>query len=782
MRLQSSRRWRVTTRAVLAFALLACGDGPTDPKPVPVGLVSIAGAPTTPVLVGGTLTLVAIPRAADGTALTGREVEWTSSAPAVAEVSGDGLVRTLAPGLVTIVATSEGIEATAPIDVRVGGTLGADGGTLGMLGGAIAISAPAGALARAQVVTAAAVANPPADPRLVAGSAYELAPTDLTFAMPAAVVIRYDPARLPPGIGESGLALYTLEGTTWTRVPGSTGNIATNTVSGLVSRLGTFAVVATPVARVTVVPPAGGKVYVGQQAYFTVAMYDAMDQPITGRLVTWASSDTAKLRPMGNGMFTGVATGDVTVTATVEGKTATATVTVAEVPAATLVLSPARAALLVNQQLQLLATVRDAQGNVLTGRTITWSTSSAARATVSAAGVVTGRDAGAVTITATVEGINATSMLTVLPPVTADWSRAAEWVTHQGNARHTGYVAAVVDPATFEEKWVAIVAAGAALSPATAGNGTVFAATRAYFGQQRLTALDAATGAALWSYNFGGIHGVHEPAYGNGRVYITTSGHSDSFLWSFDPKTGQVLSRSAYGNQWSTYFAPVVEGSTVYMAGGYYGGMYAFDASDGTQRWFVATNQYDLWTPAVADGRVYAYTGSYSPKVSVHDAATGALSYEIADPGFSWNGWSMNTAPVLGGQNDLLATQAGRLVSFDLQARTIRWQRPAAGYRGTPAVANGTIYVIGNGQVEARRETDGAQQWLWIPPQGRPSYNLVVTDNLLFVSTETTTYALDLASQLPVWSYPAGGNLALSSQGLLLISKSDGGVVAVTVR
>ena len=35
------------------------------------------------------------------------------------------------------------------------------------------------------------------------------------------------------------------------------------------------------------------------------------------------------------------------------------------------------------------------------------------------------------------------------------------------------------------------------------------------------------------------------------------------------------------------------------------------------------------------------------------DAATGTVAYEIPDPSFSWRGWSMDMAPVLGEQNDV---------------------------------------------------------------------------------------------------------------------------------
>jgi hypothetical protein len=58
-------------------------------------------------------------------------------------------------------------------------------------------------------------------------------------------------------------------------------------------------------------------------------------------------------------------------------------------------------------------TLRDAAGNTLTGRTITWTTGSSSVATVSGAGVVTGAGTGSTSITATSEGRTASFTVTV---------------------------------------------------------------------------------------------------------------------------------------------------------------------------------------------------------------------------------------------------------------------------------------------------------------------------------------------------------------------------------
>src|SRR6185295_8192153 len=335
---------------------------------------------------------------------------------------------------------------------------------------------------------------------------------------------------------------------------------------------------------------------------------------------------------------------------------------------ASLSVAPANPAIDSGATVQLSAAAVDFHSQIIPNAVVTWTSAPTSIASVSSAGLVTGVAPGMAAITASSGGVFANDTVTVRR-VIADWSSAVEWTMYQGNASHTGYNPVAMDVRVFRELWSKNLST-AALNPVTAGEGKVFVSTNAYFGIQQAKSLDARTGNEFWSRDFGAIHSVNPPAYGNGTVYLQTGGHEDSFLWAIDATTGIVRFRNAYGNQWSRYYAPVVVGTSVYIAGGYYGGMYGFN-TDGSQRWFTALNQYDQFVPAVKNGFVYAYTGSYSPKLTVSDTATGAIAYEIADPGFVWDGWSMNSAPVLGGASNVLATNGGRLISFNLQSRSI---------------------------------------------------------------------------------------------------------------
>src|SRR2546427_103361 len=127
--------------------------------------------------------------------------------------------------------------------------------------------------------------------------------------------------------------------------------VATVNASGLVSGVaagpatitatsegqsGTAAVAVTalapaPVATVAV-SPASASVGVGQTVPLTATPQDASGNPLSGRVVTWASSNTAVATVNGSGLVSGVAAGPAMITATSEGQSGTAAVTVTALP------------------------------------------------------------------------------------------------------------------------------------------------------------------------------------------------------------------------------------------------------------------------------------------------------------------------------------------------------------------------------------------------------------------------------------------------------------------
>jgi WD40 repeat protein len=182
-----------------------------------------------------------------------------------------------------------------------------------------------------------------------------------------------------------------------------------------------------PVASVDVSPDSAS-VAVGGTVQLAAALTDAGGEPLIGRAVTWASGDAAVATVSGAGLVTAVAEGTTTITATSEGKSGTARITVRATPSgvASVEVTPAAPTIAAGSTVQLTATPKDAQGQPLSGRTVTWATNAPPAATVSSTGRVTGVAAGTAIITATSEGIQGTSSVTVtaLSPsaLAGEWS------------------------------------------------------------------------------------------------------------------------------------------------------------------------------------------------------------------------------------------------------------------------------------------------------------------------------------------------------------------------
>ncbi|GAA5072088.1 PQQ-binding-like beta-propeller repeat protein [Lysobacter panacisoli] len=388
-------------------------------------------------------------------------------------------------------------------------------------------------------------------------------------------------------------------------------------------------------------------------------------------------------------------------------------------------------------------------------------------------------------------------------------ARIAEWETHQRNAAHDGYVPITLDYRRFAKVWEwqrppGVEPIGGINAVATS-NGTVYTSTDVYFGEATLHALDETTGQPRWSQAIGYAPAMNPPAYHDGRVYVSTTGHADTFLWSFDAADGTLRFKSPFSTQWSNVLAPTVDGDQVFTDGGYQGGVvYAYDRLSGASQWEHTGGFLYMNTPAVDADHIYHHTG-YALRIV--DRRSGVLLAEIADPSSGINYSNYHGAPVLGRRDNVIAysgtgfsgrlaassehTQQRALTSFNIGARTREWSTQQA-YLTQPALANGVLYAGRNYpmSLDAIDETTGQVLWSWTPPAiyGDSSFqrNVVVTRNLLFVSTDRSVYAIDLATRQAVWRYDEPGMLAISANRTLYITTgaflSDGKLVAIRLK
>jgi alpha-tubulin suppressor-like RCC1 family protein len=166
----------------------------------------------------------------------------------------------------------------------------------------------------------------------------------------------------------------------------------------------------TQIGSVTVTPPSV-TVNVGATVTLAGAAFDAGGAPLPGRVFAWSSGNPAIATVTSLGVVRGMGAGTVTITGTSEEKSATSTATVIVPPVATVTVAPATATVGLGDSLQLRADVKDAAGNILTGRSVTWQSSNGLVASVSATGKVRALAPGDATITATSEGKSGTAAI-----------------------------------------------------------------------------------------------------------------------------------------------------------------------------------------------------------------------------------------------------------------------------------------------------------------------------------------------------------------------------------
>ena len=167
------------------------------------------------------------------------------------------------------------------------------------------------------------------------------------------------------------------------------------------------------VASVVVTPGNATLVSLGEIVQLTASARDASGNAISGKTFTWSPSDVSVATVDATGLVTAVANGAVTITATTDGISGSAAITVTQAVASVAVTPNSATLVSLGETVQLTGSAQDASGNTISGKTFIWSSSGQSVATVSSSGLVTAVVTGSATITATTEGIGGTATILV---------------------------------------------------------------------------------------------------------------------------------------------------------------------------------------------------------------------------------------------------------------------------------------------------------------------------------------------------------------------------------
>jgi uncharacterized protein YjdB len=236
---------------------------------------------------------------------------------------------------------------------------------------------------------------------------------------------------------------------------------------------------------------------------------DTVDGPILFSVTAGSVTDTSGNNGKQLGRFkAGNDTGKVKVIARgpKDGTADTADVDVSPVGVATLTVTPSSDTVIAGQSVQLIATPRDAAGNVLTDRAIAWASDNPGVATVTDGGFVKGVAPGTATVTATSEDVSATATVTVLPaPVASVEVSPAGVAIVPGSSRQLTATAKDAGgnvltgrTATWESDRpaVATVTAGGLVTAVAAGTAMVTATIEGHTGTATVTVGGLATDGA----------------------------------------------------------------------------------------------------------------------------------------------------------------------------------------------------------------------------------------------------------------------------------------------
>lgn len=315
---------------LVLLLLAACGDpaGNGQAKQPTITLT-----PTMATLeLGGTQKLTAAVKDGAGSSVDNPELTWASADPTVATVNAEGVVTGIKAGETTISATYRTVKATASIKVEAAAARPSI--TVSPPEATIGLNATRQLTATVKDTAGNTVANPV-----------------LTWSSDAPAVAN---------VSATGLVT----------------SFAVGTANISVSFEG---VTATAVLTVELMPtvtlsPVTAVIGVGSAPLpLSITVTDINGAPVANPAVTWSSSDTA-IATVSNGLVTPVAQGVTEISATFEGVTETATITVRNQPEVTIIQpSSSGTPLYAGFLLEFIGEATDSDGEPLSGTSLVWS-------------------------------------------------------------------------------------------------------------------------------------------------------------------------------------------------------------------------------------------------------------------------------------------------------------------------------------------------------------------------------------------------------------------------
>jgi len=415
------------------------------------------------------------------------------------------------------------------------------------------------------------------------------------------------------------------------------------------------------------------------------------------------------------------------------------------------------------QQLTATGSYSDGSKQDLTSQ-VTWQSSDPTKVTVSSTGVITGKNYGSATVTATFGNDAGSALVNVFQLNPSPIPPLSQSVTYQIDYAHSG-AALFPNPITFPSgpAW-SVTLNGATSYPSISypliANGMVYVTTSSLslggntYGAW-LYALDEQTGHIVWGpIALSSDYNTSASAYDHGKIFVI---NFDGLLKSFDAVTGTPGWSTQLPGQWAFSSPPTAVNGVVYVGGaGSAGTLYAVDEETGNVLWTATVWNGDYSSPTVSSDGVFV---SYPCQVYKFDPITGASLWHYSGP---CEGGGGETSVFANGSlyvRDFINynSPTGQIYDSTNGVQTGTFNAGAM-----PAIGATTGFFLNNGTLQAIDLTSHNMLWSFTGDGALISDPIVINQDVIVGSSSGNVYAIDANTGLQIWKgnagSPIGGN------------------------
>lgn len=372
------------------------------------------------------------------------------------------------------------------------------------------------------------------------------------------------------------------------------------------------------------------------------------------------------------------------------------------------------------------------------------------------------------------------------------------WSGYQGDDRHQGHVPVVIAPERIRPRWTLMANAVGVNTTMAIRNGLIYFGRTGRLGAH-LMAVRELDASYAWAHRFDQVVDLATPTIVDDRVYFGQYFEGQGAIVSVNRFTGQVpRSWGLWDEHRTGRIGLSLNGNRLMVWGGLSQDFAILNLDDmilssNPSLGFSQAQYNDAWAATSVggvtysyrirrDGGRYDYRGMPSGNLAFGDYFDWTVSHRVSatvrPPVITDSGRAL----FVNGEVD-----AGeRNTLFCMSGAEVLW-RVSGQFMGTPAVAAQRVYVYNaeTRRMEVYDELTGEWLWGWGNGQELPGQWLaqapLVTDNLVFASTDNEAVALDLKTHEVVWRHPRGGHFAISDSGVLYLV-SGGALMAFNLQ